>query len=248
MRSSSKTLTSAGLAWRFGGLVVLLLALPILLVATGARPPPVAYLWDGANLLGFLGIACMLLLLYYTGRPRAFPPFSGRFFANFHRDIGYLALAFVLAHVGFLLITEPLLVEHLKLTAPGYMLAGMGAAVLCVLLVVFSVTGLRRRLWPDYRLFRKVHGLASLLIVALALVHVIGSAFYLNHWIKLGLMSGAGGLAACNYIGGGHRRATRGKGNERLRDGVRYSRLVSYGTLLLLVGMIAAALLLHHRW
>jgi hypothetical protein len=75
--------------------------------------PVVGVVWDFANLLGYLALGCCLLLFVYAGRPRAFPPFSGRFFANLHRDLGYSALLLVSAHVVILLVSEPLLLLHL---------------------------------------------------------------------------------------------------------------------------------------
>ncbi len=229
--------TPAALCVRFALLVALLLALPLAVALVGG-PPPVSYVWDVANLLGFLSLSCMLLLLYYTGRPRSFPSFSGRFFANLHRDIGYLSLVFIGLHVGLLLLAEPLLVEHLKLTAPLYMLAGLAAAGLCLLLVLSSVTPLRRKLWADYRSFRQLHGWLSLLVLALALVHLGGSAFYLNHWMKLAVVGAVACTLAAYYLIVGPRSRVLGSGRYRLRNSARYSHFVSYGAALLLAGLV----------
>lgn len=235
-RHTSAT-TPAALCARFALLVALLLAMP-LAVALVLGPPPVSYLWDVANLLGFLSLACMLLLFYYTGRPRIFPPFSGRFFANLHRDIGYLSLVFIVLHTGLLLFAEPQLVEHLKLTAPLYMLAGLAAASLCLLLVLSSVTPLRRATWADYRAFRQLHGWLSLLVLALALLHLCGSAFYLNHSVKLVVVCGITCALAAYYLIDGHRSRSLRAGRVRVRDSARFSHFVSYGAGLLMTALV----------
>lgn len=104
------------------------------------RPTPAAIdpAWDWANALGYLGLAVSLLLFVYAGRARAFPPYSGRFFANLHRDLGYIALLLIGAHVVILLVREPLLLEHLKPTAPLHMLAGLLALILLMLLALWG--------------------------------------------------------------------------------------------------------------
>ena len=248
------------LARRFCAALCLLLAAPLLLVAASGSPPPVSLVWDAANALGFLALAGIFLLFIYAGRPGGFPPFSGRFFANLHRDLGYLALLFTLAHVVPLLVLEPLLLEHLKVTAPGYMLAGLAAALMTILLVITSITRLRRRLWRDYRLFRAVHGWIAVIIAALLSYHVLGSGYYLNHPVELGLV-GLAGLGILVYYlarrlrltahsGAADRRRTRAPHSpvqqERHRDSARYSHLVSYGGAAALVVICLAWVLAHN--
>ena len=196
--------------------------------------PAVALVWDWANALGFLGLATCLLLFVYAGRPRSSPPFSGRFFANLHRDLGYLALALVTGHVGLLLLSEPLLLEPLKSSAPLYMLAGLGAAVLLLVLVFSSITGLRKRIWQDYHRFKWLHAVLAIACVALIGWHVAGSRFYLNTSPKLA----AGGLAVIGLMGYYLRRRLGRRPDirraSRMRDTAGYSHALSYGAVLLL--------------
>ena len=206
--------------------------------------PAVDLAWDWANTLGYLGTAICLLLFIYAGRPRTFPPFSGRFFANLHRDLGYLALALVAGHVTLLLVAEPVLLEHLKPSAPLYMLAGLVASVLLLVLVVSSLTGLRKRIWSDYRWFKMLHALLAIACVAFIGWHVAGSRFYLNTAPKLA----AGGVAVIGlmgfYLWG---RLGRRPGNpraSRIRDTAGFSHLASYGSVLLLVTIALVTVLL----
>ena len=48
------------------------------------------------------------------------------------------------------------------------------------MLVLFSVPSLRRRLWPDYHLFRHVHAVLAVAVLATSLYHIVFSAYYLN--------------------------------------------------------------------
>jgi amino acid transporter len=206
--------------------------------------PAVNLPWDWANTLGYLGAAICLLLFVYAGRPRTFPPFSGRFFANLHRDLGYLALALVAGHVALLLVAEPVLLEHLKPSAPLYMLAGLVASVLLLVLVVSSLTGLRKRIWSDYRRFKMPHALLAIACVAFIGWHVAGSRFYLNTAPKLA----AGGAAVIGLVGfylwarlGRQPGIPRG---SRIREMTGYSHLVSYGSVLLLAAIALVVVLL----
>ncbi len=232
-------------AFHFGLSFTALLALPAAL-ALVAGPPVAGFLWDWANLVGFVAFGCMLLPLFYTGRPRAFPPFSGRFFANLHRDIGYLALGLVLLHVGVLLYAEPLLLEHLKPAAPLYMLAGLVAALLCLLLVVPSITSLRRRLWRDYHAFRRLHGWLALLMLVMALWHVGASGFYLNHRFKFALLLYACVLLVFAYRAGRSRPTGPLGERDRVRGSAVYSHRVSVGACLILVASLSVLVWARH--
>ena len=211
------------------------LSLPLVLAAQFPPAPAIGFVWDLANTLGFLALAACLLLFAYPGRPRAFPPFNGRFFANMHRHLGYLALALLAGHIGPLLYAEPLLWQHLKLSAPGYMLAGLAAAVMMTLLVISSITPLRRRIWADYHRFRALHALLALACLGSMLWHVIGSRYYLNTPVKL-LVAAAGcvGVVA-HYL---HRRRLHHRDKAsitRIRGTGGTAYTVSYGSTAVLV-------------
>lgn len=215
-------------------------ALPLLLVLQVPVAPAVSSVWDLANLLGYLGLACLLLLFVYAGRPREFPPFSGRFFANLHRDLGYIALLLVTAHVAILLLWEPLLLEHLKLTAPTYMLVGLLASLILLALVMSSTPLWRKRIWPDYRRFKFVHAWLAVACLVLACWHVFGSQFYINTVFKLaaGCLMVTAVFGA--YLWGRYRPRGAVQRYSRLRDTNVYSHRVAYGSMLLLLVVAAA--------
>jgi len=218
------------------------LALPLVLVAQFPLAPATDPLWDIANALGYLALAVYLVLFVYVGRPREFPPFNGRFFANLHRDLGYISLLLVAGHIGLLLYDQPLLLEHLKISAPLYMLAGLLGAVLLLLLVLSSVTAVRRRIWRDYHRFRALHGWLALACVLLTLWHLAGSQYYLNTPLKLTLAGlcciGVPGIYLRErLLAHPHRHRRR---QSRLRDTGVYAHRISVAALaVLLVALVA---------
>jgi hypothetical protein len=216
---------------RFTALLVVCLLAPIALVLLPPLPAPLGVSWDFASGAGYLSLALSLLLFFYAGRARAFPPYSGRFFANLHRDLGYIALFLALIHAGVLLLVEPLLLEHLTLTAPLHMLAGTLALLLMTLLVLSSLPQLRRRLWSDYHRFRHLHAVASVGAVVLCFYHVFESGYYLNHLWKIVILGIIGLAVVLAYAVRQH--GVLAGGIDRTRNSARFSHLISYSALLL---------------
>lgn len=178
-----------------------------------------------------------------AGRPRAFPPFSGRFFANLHRDFGYAALALLAAHIGLMLYAEPLLVEHLKPSAPQHMLAGLLASLFMLLLVLCSITRIRKLLWQDYHLFRRVHAVLAVLCVGFLMWHVVDSGYYLNTSWKLGVMLSAVALVL-GWYGYARYRHLAVTQVDRVRNSSRFSHWLSYGSVSVITLLTLGLLLL----
>jgi DMSO/TMAO reductase YedYZ heme-binding membrane subunit len=214
---------------------------PVALVLLTPRPAPLGFTWDLANGAGYLSLALCLLLFVYAGRARTFPRYSGRFFANLHRDLGYCALGLALAHAGLLLLREPLLVEHLKPTAPLHMLSGTLALLLMTLLVLSSLPRIRRRLWPDYHRFRHLHAVVSVCVAALTLYHVVESGYYLNHPWKVGLLVAVSAVLLVAY--GLRRHGAIAGSVDRARNSARFSHLITYGAVLLAFSVVIGVLL-----
>ena len=213
---------------------------PIAVASLWPVPPGINLIWDWANAMGYMALAICLFLFVYKGRARSFPAYSGRFFANLHRDLGYIAMLLLAGHVGILLAAEPLLLEHLKPTAPLHMLAGLLALILMLLLVGSSIPALRRRLWPDYHLFRHFHAVAAVAIVVLTFFHVLHSGFYLNSPWKIGLAL-ALVLGVLGYYSLWQYRSIAPTTN-RVRSSGRQSHIISYGCALvaLLICLVLA--------
>jgi hypothetical protein len=192
----------------FGLLVLLVccLSIPVIAFFLISSPPAAELDWDIANAIGYFSGGLFLVLFIYSGQRRRFPPFSGRFFIRLHHHLGYAALLTMVLHIGVLLVRESILIEHLKVSAPGYMLAGLGAAVLVLLLTLTAIQLVRRRLWKDYKLFRHVHALVGIAIVVLTGWHIVGSAWYANEPWKAQTWILVSAFVCIVYLGGKFRR------------------------------------------
>jgi DMSO/TMAO reductase YedYZ heme-binding membrane subunit len=232
----------------FSSVLCLSIFSPVVLVALWPFPEGIYLAWDWANFMGYMSLAICGFLFVYRGRARAFPAFSGRFFANLHRELGYIALLLLFLHAGILLVSEPLLVEHLKPTAPLHMLAGIIALLLMVVLVISAIPYVRRRLWHDYHVFRHIHAVLAVCISGLVAYHVLSSGFYLNGVWKVGLASTLTFVILVSYVFGSQSVGTETEPNSsgttpgKKSNSSRYSRVISYGctTLLVLASFLLA--------
>jgi hypothetical protein len=141
--------------------------------------------WESAQALGLAAVLCCLLLSLLPVRPRGRAPFIlslGR-----HALLGWVALGCVAAHVVLAIVSDPVVLEHLKATTPWYEFAGIVAAVLLLFLTVPSLTGVRTRLFSRHRNFQALHIGASCLLIVLMTVHVVTTARYLHGAVRSGL-------------------------------------------------------------
>jgi DMSO/TMAO reductase YedYZ heme-binding membrane subunit len=213
-------------ALKFCALLTLGMLSPVVLLQLIFSPPGIYTLWDWANAMGYLAAAISLFLFVYKGRARAFPAYSGRFFANLHRDLGYIVALLLLGHVGLLLLLEPHLLEHLKPTAPLHMSAGLLALVLFLALVVTSIPVLRRKLWSNYHIFRHTHLVVAVAAFALLAYHIWASGFYLDNVWKMAVFASVITLVLLFYV-----LSSQAKPAEtvfRLRNSAGYSHLIAY--------------------
>ncbi|QRY78066.1 ferric reductase-like transmembrane domain-containing protein [Pseudomonas sp. PDNC002] len=152
--------------------------LPVAILLGLGAMPGLGYVWDFANAAGLLG-ACLLGLLFVIGgRPQPRPLYEGKFFLRLHRDLGFAAVALLLIHIVVLLVDEPLLIEDLLPSAPGYMLAGLGSALLMLVLAISSLNRVRPRWSNSASMFRRWHYGGSLFALLLMAVHVLGAGYY----------------------------------------------------------------------
>lgn len=152
--------------------------LPVAVLLGLGAMPGLGYAWDFANAAGLLG-ACLLGLLFVIGgRPQPRPFYEGKFFLRLHRDLGFAVIALLLVHIVVLLVDEPLLIEDLLPSAPGYMLAGLASAILMLVLAVSSLNRMRPRWSSSAASFRHWHYGGSLFALVLMAVHVLGAGYY----------------------------------------------------------------------
>lgn len=145
------------------------------------------WVWDAANAVGFAAAALMIFLHVETGAARNRPAPVAAFHARLHSSIALLALMLVGAHVLALLADDAVTIEYWKLSAPPYMLAGIGALLLLAAIVASGYPKPRRWLFANAAQFRHTHGIASILLTALVAWHIAASALYLDTRFKQAL-------------------------------------------------------------
>lgn len=150
----------------------------VTLLATFAagRLPAGGVGWDLFDGLGYLAVALLAYLVWASPRPAR----GGAL--RLHIQVSILACVVVAVHAVGLLVLDPTVIEYFKPKAPPYMLAGLAAGIGMTALALTSPSTIRRRLFGHYGQFRLWHITASSAIVAGALWHVLGSAFYLQQW------------------------------------------------------------------
>lgn len=159
---------------------VLLALSPVLLLFLTAPIPGTGIAWDFAVALGFAVTGLLLLMFVLTARFRRLAtPFGIDLIYYFHRQIAMGLLVLAVVHVCLLLATEPALKAFLLPSAPAHMLAGSLALLCLVLLVTLSL--LRRRLGFRYEIWRRTHLLLAVLAVVASVLHVGGVNHYINH-------------------------------------------------------------------
>lgn len=163
---------------------LLALLLGLRLCGTAAVDP----WWDAAIGTGLAATGALALLPILSARWWAAQTRDAdrlRVVQGLHRQLSYLLVALLLAHVFGLLLLEPRVLDYLLPTAPGYMLAGLVALVLVVVLIASSL-GRARRHWP-HPSWRRWHAGMSAAAVALTGWHLWGSAYWIATPTALGV-------------------------------------------------------------
>jgi hypothetical protein len=166
--------------------LVLAIGLPAI-SALGGAWVGAGWVWDAANAAGFVAAALLIYLHVETGAARSRPAAHAAFYSRLHNNVALLALVFVAVHVVALLVDDATTFEYWKLSAPHYMLAGIVAIVLMTVVTATAYTKPRRALFTTPARFRRVHGIASLVLTLLVAWHIAGSAFYFDTTFKAAL-------------------------------------------------------------
>lgn len=151
--------------------VVLLIAAVFLATMLSSPMLGAGWFWDIGNALGFAAVAGVLYLTLATG-----PGLNVRI----HRQLGYAVLGVATAHVLWLLVGDPAVVDYLKPGAPNYMWAGIIGFLLLVALTLVAMPRVRSRLHKRYSHFRLWHRIIAILTIAGVAWHIVGSNFYLD--------------------------------------------------------------------
>lgn len=137
--------------------------------------------------LGFVGMSMLGAQFALVARFRAVAaPFGEDALVQFHRQISYVALAFILAHPILLQIGGVDIVALLNLAeAPWRARCAVASTVLLLIVVATSVW--RQRLRIRYEVWQLAHGVLSVAVVGLALAHMLLVGYYLDSIWKVWL-------------------------------------------------------------
>jgi predicted ferric reductase len=179
--------------------VYLVVALAPLVIAATASPPPARSFWiDLSVALGFVGLSMMGLQFLLIARVKVVAaPFGQDALVAFHRQMSFVATAFVLAHPVILFVAEA--GTYLRLlafwSAPWRARFALIATVALLVLMAMSIW--RKRLSISYELWQVTHGVLAVVIIGFALAHINGVSYYVDDgwkravWVlfSVGLMS-----------------------------------------------------------
>jgi predicted ferric reductase len=161
------------------GLYVAVALAPLGLGLLGAPPPGKGFLVDFSVALGFAGLSIMTLQFALSARfKRVAAPFGMDSMIQYHRQIGFVALLFVVAHPILLFVADLRYLALLDVTtSPLRAKFAVGATVALLLLTITSVW--RKSMRMSYEAWQIAHGVLALLVVGGGLVHAVLVGRYL---------------------------------------------------------------------
>jgi predicted ferric reductase len=164
---------------------VLLALTPLALVALAHPPAGRPFLVELSVAFGFAGLALMGLQFALIARFKPVAaPFGIDALTRFHKEVSYVALAFILAHPILLFIQNaPKYLPLLNVvTAPWR--ARFAVSSVLLLLVLMGLSLGRRRLRLSYEAWQVTHGVLAVAVVLLALAHIEGVGYYVSGSVK----------------------------------------------------------------
>ncbi len=151
---------------------------PLVFAVIGASHPDHGFWTNFSVALGFVGLAMMGLEFALVARFRPVAaPFGQDALLQFHRQIGYVGLVFILVHFAISAKWNELTLTQ-ALHAPLLVWFGMVALLALVVLIATSVW--RRRLRLSYEAWHIVHTVLALVLVVGALGHV----FFVDEYVS----------------------------------------------------------------
>ncbi|HBJ35096.1 MAG TPA: hypothetical protein DDZ51_10150 [Planctomycetaceae bacterium] len=166
---------------------------------TGDVPPPRTFWIEFGVLLGFALILTISLQFALTSRFRGVgAPFGTDAVLQFHRYAGILLLFFLVGHPFILFFADS---EYLKFLDPREnaprAITLVIATITMTLIVVLSLW--RKSIGLSYEWWRLSHGLMSVGVVLVGIVHAWQVEHYVQGWWKRGLLVLIGGSAIFSY-------------------------------------------------
>ncbi len=151
------------------------------------------------DLAGYGAALCLLHLFLFPLRKRLSMP-GGPVALSLHHRISDCGLVLTVAHTAGYLVMQPLTLDYLLPTAPIYMLAGLLALILYVVLTVTSLHGPRRRLFASSPWFQAIHIILGTLLLVAVVLHLVGSSLFLNTTWKQAIFGLFAGVAIIGVL------------------------------------------------
>ena len=165
---------------------------PLVFAVIGSSQPGHGFWTNFSVALGFTGLAMMGLEFALVARFNALAmPFGQDALLQFHRQIGYIGLGFILTHFAISAKWNEL-TFYKALAAPLLVWFGMAAMFALVVLVVTSLW--RKLLRLSYEVWHVIHSVLAVVLIVGALGHVVFVDEYVSSlWKQIlwGLMSAA---------------------------------------------------------
>jgi len=186
-------------AARWLTLYAALVLLPLGIALVNPRPSQRELAVEFGVSLGFIAFALLGLQFVLTARfPKLAAPFGLDALLHFHRVVGLLAFAAVLAHVVLLILARR---DFLQFLNPfdgfsNFIRAAALWTALSALTLLVVLTLRRRQLRVPYQWWRISHGLLALIVLAIAVIHIARVQHYSAELWKLALWAGLAALAA----------------------------------------------------
>ena len=171
----------------FRVLVYLGVTIAPLVLAWSGMEPGRGFLIDFSVALGFVGLSLMGLQFLDAARFQSVAaPFGMDVLLQYHRQIGYVSLLFILAHPLLLFVADTGYLALLDVTtAP--LRAKMAVTSTVALLVLVALSVWRKKLRIGYELWQLTHGVLAFVVVAAALTHVLLVGYYVNEPLEIAL-------------------------------------------------------------
>lgn len=163
-------------------IVFALVSALLLALSVVHAPSSGGFAWDLLNGVGIAAVALLLQIGWASSSPARQPGL------DLHAWASVLLVVLVLVHAVGLVVLDPILLEYLEPEAPLYMLVGLASGVGLLVLTITSWPGPRRRSYRNYRSFRSWHRWSWGLLGLGVVWHVVGSGFYYDSALELGLL------------------------------------------------------------
>ncbi len=187
LRDSRRKAAKRAVQGAFRVLVYLGVTIAPLVLAWSGMEPGRGFLIDFSVALGFVGLSLMGLQFLVAARFQSVAaPFGIDVLLQYHRQIAYTSLLFILAHPLLLFVADTGYLALLDVTtAP--LRAKMAVISTVALLVLVALCVWRKKLRIGYELWQITHGVLAFVVIAAALAHVLLVGYYVNEPLEIAL-------------------------------------------------------------